>query len=529
MPKFGAPYDSVHIEKSLIQVAGLTGRSAGALERQFRTRLASSGFTPEQRRAFIAVTPVAASRFLSTGGTPREYFAEVRNAGRTLALLNTPRASVILALSDYEEFSRSVFSTADRAVGSELSRARCHLHCALILLVNEAYSGVLEAESRLLEELLSAEHGAVDSDALNRSFLRSILSHVEGMAAALFHKNQQGLRLLSRTDSPAGKQKNFTDLPCLRHHSRAFSVSNSVNTSGILLDQWRTRSETVWSIPSGSAVLQIAFNKASKLYPRHLEFLRGILTRCSSVAARLNREIWLRGLSLRMLEVEELERRRLARELHDDAGQSLVVVRLQIELLEMSLTAGSSDASFATALASLAEIRTLTEETIFGVRRLISDLSPAVLEQLGLGAALRQLTNRFRSNYPVPVRLHLGPLPDLNPRLKIVAYRVLQECFTNISLHSRAKNVNVSVTSTDNMLKLSVEDDGVGFVVEEGLKLKNRFGLLGIRERVTLLNGKFSIQSTPRCGDQGPDKCGSGTKVIVTLPLTGEYPGRNSL
>jgi signal transduction histidine kinase len=111
----------------------------------------------------------------------------------------------------------------------------------------------------------------------------------------------------------------------------------------------------------------------------------------------------------------------------------------------------------------------------------------------------------------------------VHPRLELVIYRVLQECFTNISQHSAASHINVSLTSTDGEVRLSVEDDGVGFNVTEGLGRRNCYGLAGMRERVRLLGGRFSIESTP---DRGSTQYHSrGTKVMIQLPVTGENPG----
>ena len=167
----------------------------------------------------------------------------------------------------------------------------------------------------------------------------------------------------------------------------------------------------------------------------------------------------LKALAEHMLQVEEMERRRISRELHDDAGQSLVCIRLQLELTE-----GEVPEELLNVRSNLKEIRDLTEKTILDIRRLISDLSPAVLEQLGLGAAVRQLVNRFQKAYPCTVRLHVGKLTDVPHKVQIVTYRLLQECCNNIARHSRPLIVNISVTSADRVLKLNVSDDGVGFL-----------------------------------------------------------------
>jgi two-component system sensor histidine kinase DegS len=147
------------------------------------------------------------------------------------------------------------------------------------------------------------------------------------------------------------------------------------------------------------------------------------------------------------------------------------------------------------------------------MRRLIAALSPAVLEQLGLGAALRQLVNRFqRLHSTCRVKLQLTKMGALPHQLEIISYRLVQECFNNIGKHSEAKLVNVSLISADGVLKLIVEDNGVGFVVEEALAKRESFGLSGMRERVALLGGQFHVESRT----ESPKR---GTKISIELPI----------
>ena len=209
-----------------------------------------------------------------------------------------------------------------------------------------------------------------------------------------------------------------------------------------------------------------------------------------------------------MLHVEEMERRRISRELHDEAGQSLLCIRLQIELIEQSLPESEHEWR-----SKLGEARDLTERTILEMRRLIAALSPAVLEQLGLGAALRQLVNRFQRLHPCRVRLQLSKMGRRLPQqTEVIAYRLVQECFNNIGKHAQASQVNISLTSTDGLLKLTVEDNGVGFKIEEALEKRESFGLSGMRERVALLGGEFQVESRT----EGPKR---GTKISIELPI----------
>jgi signal transduction histidine kinase len=180
-----------------------------------------------------------------------------------------------------------------------------------------------------------------------------------------------------------------------------------------------------------------------------------------------------------------------------------------MELLEQALPEREGEWK-----AKLKEARDLTERTILEMRRLIAALSPAVLEQLGLGAALRQLINRFQRLHPrCRVRLVLSKMGALPQQIEIIAYRLVQECFNNIGKHSAATHVNISLASADGRLKLAVEDNGVGFNVTEALAKRESFGLSGMRERVALLGGTFQVESRT----EGPKR---GTKISIELPIS---------
>jgi signal transduction histidine kinase len=141
------------------------------------------------------------------------------------------------------------------------------------------------------------------------------------------------------------------------------------------------------------------------------------------------------------------------------------------------------------------EVREVTERTILEIRRLIAALSPAVLEQLGLGAALRQLVSRFSRLSTARVKLSLSRMGKIPKKTEVIVYRLVQECMNNVAKHSQAAHVNISLETADGHLRLNVEDDGIGFEVEEALSRRDSFGLAGLRERVALLSGKFYIES----------------------------------
>jgi glucose-6-phosphate-specific signal transduction histidine kinase len=228
-----------------------------------------------------------------------------------------------------------------------------------------------------------------------------------------------------------------------------------------------------------------------------------------------------------MVEVEEAERRRISRELHDEAGQGLLCIRLQMEMLEQELPPVNR-----TMKERLSALREMTEHTIIEIRRLIAALSPAILEQMGLAAALRQLVGRFRGIHSAQVHIDLPRRLDLPKKVEQIVYRLVQEIFNNIAKYSLASAVNLSLETSDGRLRLKVEDDGVGFDVEEAFARSNCFGLSGLRERVALLGGTLVVKSRRRMpGEGAPGGFGAnlaigqigedrhGTAIRIELPL----------
>ena len=156
---------------------------------------------------------------------------------------------------------------------------------------------------------------------------------------------------------------------------------------------------------------------------------------------------------------------------------------------------------------------------------------------------MRQLVNRFRRLHPIRVKLLLARLGRLPQHTEIIVYRLVQECCNNIAKHSAASSVNISVSSADGWVRLAVEDNGVGFRVEEALARKDSFGLSGMRERVALLGGRFEIRSYPKNGSGSGNGIGSrlgkrsvdrkrtgrGTKILIRLPVAKQPPESSSV
>ena len=206
-------------------------------------------------------------------------------------------------------------------------------------------------------------------------------------------------------------------------------------------------------------------------------------------------------LSRQLLKAQEEERGRISRELHDETGQALMVLRFHLEML-------ASQTRTQEQKAQIQESLDLLDRTIEGLRRTIARLSPRVLEELGLIAAIRsqtQLLTRHTSMQP-----HLD-LPEsagpLDHDLEVALYRSVQEALHNVAKHSRARNFTVRLTVTNSRVYLQIEDDGIGFLPRSSEQ--RGFGLTGMRERTAALGGSMKVRSQPE----------KGTRIRIAFPI----------
>lgn len=203
---------------------------------------------------------------------------------------------------------------------------------------------------------------------------------------------------------------------------------------------------------------------------------------------------------------QEEERRRLARELHDDTIQSLIALKQRVQLAQLSLKNSVSKQS-------LAEVVSLTEIAIENVRRQTRALRPIYLEDLGLVTALEMLARETSQTAGVPVEFQLrGAEKRLNPNVELALYRIAQEALNNISQHAQASQAKLMISFLSEEVVLQVIDNGAGFIVPNSpaeFARRGHFGLLGLYERAELIQAKIQITSTP----------GQGSHVEVHLPI----------
>ena len=212
----------------------------------------------------------------------------------------------------------------------------------------------------------------------------------------------------------------------------------------------------------------------------------------------------LRELSARVLEAREEEKTLIARELHDELGQLLTALKMDLSWLRERI------APDAEAARKAGEMNTLLDETVSATRRISANLRPLMLDDLGLADAAAWLVDEFgkRSGIGCSYKeLGNGALEHVSKPIATTVYRALQESLTNIGRHSGAKNAWVVLGAGDGMVRLEIEDDGRGIAPEDIAKARS-LGLKGMRERVTYLGGSFEVGRAAR----------GGTRVHVTVP-----------
>jgi signal transduction histidine kinase len=215
----------------------------------------------------------------------------------------------------------------------------------------------------------------------------------------------------------------------------------------------------------------------------------------AAVAVELSERVQRDALR-RIVAAQELERQRLARELHDETGQALTSILLGLKQLE-----GAEPES-------MKRLRELVVATLQDVRRLAVELRPTVLDDFGLVPALERLTTNFAEQTGIEVDLEAGAIADrLPPEVETAVYRIVQESLTNVAKHSHARRVSVLVTRSNGTIKAVIEDDGQGF--DPSAESGDGVGLIGMRERIELLDGSLAVESSET----------TGTTVALEVPV----------
>jgi signal transduction histidine kinase len=213
----------------------------------------------------------------------------------------------------------------------------------------------------------------------------------------------------------------------------------------------------------------------------------------------------LREVTSRAVELQEEERRQIARDLHDAAGQTLTAIRINLQLLADGLRRPEG---VDRTLELARRTTSLVDETVEEIRRAVQSLGASVLEDVGLVRAIERMCDDVADRTGIVVERHIAPEVPLPSVLETTCYRVVQEALTNVMRHARATHVEVDVEVDDDDLRVSIADDGRGFAPQEVDVARSR-GLAGMRERVELLGGRLDLST----------RKGGGARVAATLPI----------
>ena len=304
-------------------------------------------------------------------------------------------------------------------------------------------------------------------------------------------------------------------MPVYIRHLTAYGLVGLLGLIGIILGTQRLR-ESINQRERAEEALRRAYDDLEvRVQERTAELARAntilqaeIAERQRAEEALTESERNLRYLASQLLTAQERERKRISYELHDELGQALLVLKLQLRNIEKELPPESGKPREGCS-SSINFINGIIEN----VRRISRDLSPTILEDLGLNTALKHLVEEFGKRYNIKISLDLNNVQDhFPPETQIVIYRIFQESLTNIAKHSRATQIAVAIKKQDGSISFNIEDNGRGFDTESMLAqdaTEKGLGLTAMEERVRMIGGSLEIRSRE----------GLGTEISFIIPI----------
>jgi signal transduction histidine kinase len=389
------------------------------------------------------------------------------------------------------------------------------------VIVSGAYFDAKTLESQALLSILDAELAAGDLGMLLNKVLEITTRTFQASTGALLLREAEGdaLRISASVGAHVKVPEDFRITPGTGFAGKIAAAGEP----GMILDTSaecdpftpiiRTRAKSLWGVPlkaegQSVGVLVIGFDKPYEWLPTERELMRAIgdraalaIERARMTDALREREQKIAELSAHLLRVQDEERKRISRELHDETGQALMVIRLYLGMMETETTARGSRAK-------IRETVEVVDRTIEGIRRIIGKLSPLVLQELGLVAAIRKEAKLLAKTAGVKTRVMISEdVGRLAPGAEQAIYRVVQEALHNVAKHAHARNVSVQLMREDELVQVVVEDDGVGMQGRANSRNQS-FGLAGMKERIAVLGGISRVVSAK----------GKGTRIEITVP-----------
>jgi signal transduction histidine kinase len=451
-----------------------------------------------------------------------EFTENLHYYGRRLAKLRVDTRQVARSLEIYQRIASSFIAEEFGPRSADVILAMESLASASFVAVSGAYFDVQQSASDALLKILDAELSAINLSAL----LERVLVVTEGIFGAqigvvlLVDAESNKLRVRSATGLGPDFGQGVAIAPGQGFTGHIFEsgepdmLSDLSKSSGLLNRELRERARALWGVPLKIddrviGVMTLGFLKPYEWLPSELELLRAVAERSAMAIDRARmtdalreREIRIVELSGHLLKAQEEERKRISRELHDETGQALMVIRLYLGMLDAAVKSDE-------AKAKIGELLGVVDRTIEGIRRIIGRLSPLVLQELGLIAAIRKEAKDLAKNSGVHARVEISPnFGRLDPVIETAIYRVVQESLHNVAKHAQAHNVQIHMERRGEALKLEIEDDGTGIRPVTN-SMRPSFGLAGMQERVKTLGGQMKVVSRE----------GEGTKISISVPL----------
>jgi signal transduction histidine kinase len=419
----------------------------------------------------------------------------------TASVVTTNRITKTL-VDERSQVARHLADRVERAIDAELSRlyrepATSNLPVAAQL------TRTLPALASLLREFRSEPYRVMLTDAAGRELAASVAPRPGGSGGLLDVAAQVG-----RTDWTIHLAQPLSDALGPVFWLRRLLVWSSVLSCAFaIVLAWGAAQSVRRPILRLTADAQRLANGDLKrpIAPEGFDEIGQLAAALEQMRKALAQDELLGRLLRKVIAAQEEERKRLARELHDETLQQLTALGMQLDLIGGSQKPAEPPGR-------LAEARNLVGQMVDDLHRVIYDLRPSILDDLGLLPAIHWYAERLSSR-GVAVQFEFPEAPlDLTPEARIAVYRVVQEALSNVERHAHAETVLVACNVSPTELSIEIEDDGIGFDPEEMRQPRESgqgLGLLGMRERLALLGGTCSVES----------HVGQGTRVVIRLPL----------
>ncbi len=443
--------------------------------------------------------------------------------GTRLSKLNVDTRTVARSLELYQSFCEQSLQELSPMARAEAVAALETFTSTTFVAVAGAYFDAQRSESQAVLSVLEAELSAPSLSALLDRVLRVTAQTFHACVGAILLRERGtdhlrpeavfGLDYVLDPEIVVPVGRGFTGQIALTGEPAVLPDLDTSN--GLLNPVLRTKAQALWGMPMKIeneviGVLIIGFARPYDWLPSERELLRAIADRSALAIERARmtdalreREARIAELTAHLIRAQEDERKRISRELHDATGQQLMVIRLYLGML----SSGTVDEAVR---AKVQETVGVVDQTIESIRRIIARLSPLVLQELGLVAAVRKEAKDFSKRTGVRTRVAISDsVGRLSPETEIAIYRVVQEALHNVAKHAQASTVNLQMARADQNIALNIQDNGIG-ITGTAPALGRNFGLAGMKERVAMLGGTLRVASQKQ----------KGTRIEISVPAT---------